>query len=173
MKNAKNLFARIQTLALAAALVLLPLTGAKAEDQKASKDAKAKPTKTAKAVKPYPLDVCLVSDEAFGGDMGEPYVLVENGQEIKLCCKSCLKDFKKDKKALMAKVAEASKKVKPYTAKTCPVSGHEFGGDMGEPLVFVYKSQEIKLCCKDCLTDFNKDKDGILKKVAAAAEKKK
>ena len=166
------LFTLTKTLALAAAIAFLPLSGAQADDKQAEKDTKAKPAKTAKAVKPYPLDVCLVSDEAFGGDMGEPHVLIEDGQEIKLCCKSCLKDFNKDKKALMSKVADANKKVKPYAAKTCVVSDHEFGGDMGEPVVFVYKGQELKLCCKDCLADFNKDKDGVLKKVAAATEKK-
>jgi hypothetical protein len=144
-----------------AALLFLPVSGLKAEDKKA-----------AKVVKPYPLDVCLVSDEAFGGDMGEPYVVVEKGQEIKLCCKSCLKDFNKNKKDLMARVEAANRKVKPYPAKTCAVSGHAYGGDMGEPYVFVYKLQEIKLCCKDCLEEFNQDKDGILKKVIAAAEKK-
>ena len=80
------LFTLTKTLALAAAIAFLPLSGAQADDKQAEKDTKAKPAKTAKAVKPYPLDVCLVSDEAFGGDMGEPHVLVENGQEVKLCC---------------------------------------------------------------------------------------
>lgn len=149
---------------LGLALLLLSVTHAAA--------AEPATVKPAKLVKPYPLDVCLVSGEAFGGDMGEPHVFAEAGQEIKLCCKSCLKDFNKDKQALLAKVAAANKKVKPYKLTTCAVSGHEFGGDMGEPVVFVYKSQEIKLCCKDCIADFNKDKDGVLKKVAAASEKK-
>ncbi len=172
MKKHLSLFAVTQTIALAAAFAFLPLTSAQAADQKAEKAAHGKPAKAAKAVKPYPLDVCLVSDEAFGGDMGEPHVLIEDGQEIKLCCKSCLKDFKKDKKALMAKVADANKKVKAYKLDTCAVSGEKFGGDMGEPVVFVYKGQEMKLCCKECMIDFNKDKDGILKKVVAATEKK-
>lgn len=160
MKRLISFSTTIRLVLLAAALVVLPGAGLLAAE------------KVAKAAKPYPLDVCLASGEAFGGDMGEPYVLVENGQEIKLCCKSCLKDFNKDKVALMAKVAEANKKVKPYKLDTCAVSGEKFGGDMGEPVVFVYKSQEIKLCCKDCVGEFNKDKDGILKKVAAASEKK-
>jgi len=160
MKQLTGFSGTVQFALLAAAMVVLPCAGLQAAD------------KTAKTTRPYPLDVCLTSGEAFGGDMGEPYVLVENGQEIKLCCKSCLKDFNKDKVALMARVAEANKKVKPYQLATCAVSGEKFGGDMGEPVVFVYKSQEIKLCCKDCLGDFNKDKDGILKKVVAASEKK-
>jgi hypothetical protein len=63
--------------------------------------------------KPYPLTTCLVSDEKLGADASmQPYVFVEDGQEIKLCCKSCLKDFKKDKASLMKKLAKAEKKTK-------------------------------------------------------------
>ncbi len=164
MKHFTGVASFKQALVVFVASVLLPIFGGSAADNATGK--------AGTPAKPYPLDVCLVSDEAFGGDMGEPYVLVEGDQEIKLCCKSCLKDFNKDKKALLAKVAEANKKVKAYKLNTCAVSGHEFGGDMGEPVAFVYKGQEIKLCCKDCMKDFNKDKDGILKKVVAASEKK-
>lgn len=63
--------------------------------------------------KPYPLTTCLVSDEKIGADPGmKPYVFVEDGQEIKLCCKSCLKEFKKDKANLLKKLTAAEKKAK-------------------------------------------------------------
>ena len=66
-----------------------------------------------KKPKPYPLDKCLVSDEKIGADPGmKPYTFVENGQEIKLCCKSCLKDFNKDKASYLKKIAAAEKKAK-------------------------------------------------------------
>jgi len=68
--------------------------------------------KKAEKAKPYPLKTCIVSDEKFGGDMGDPYVFTHNGQEIKLCCKSCLKDFKKDPAKYMKKVEAAEKKNK-------------------------------------------------------------
>ncbi len=57
--------------------------------------------------KPYPLKTCVVSDEKLGGDMGEPYVFVHQGQEVKLCCKSCLKDFNKDSAKYLKKIAAA------------------------------------------------------------------
>lgn len=47
------------------------------------------------AVKPYPLDVCLVSGEKLGS-MGDPTSLVHEGQEIKFCCDHCEPKFKKD-----------------------------------------------------------------------------
>ena len=65
------------------------------------------------APKPYPLDKCLVSGEKIGADKDmKPHVFTVDGQEVKLCCKSCLKDFNKDKAKYMAQIAEAGKKSK-------------------------------------------------------------
>lgn len=44
--------------------------------------------------KPYPLATCLVSGEKLG-EMGDPVVFTHEGQEIKLCCKSCKPKFDK------------------------------------------------------------------------------
>ena len=57
------------------------------------------------AVRPYPLDKCVVSGEAF--EHGKPYVFVHNGQEVKLCCKDCLADFNKGADKYMAKINAA------------------------------------------------------------------
>jgi hypothetical protein len=63
----------------------------------------------AKRAKPYLLKTCLVSDEKLDGAMGKPYVFIHEGQEIKLCCKSCLKDFKKEPATYVKKLAAAEK----------------------------------------------------------------
>ncbi len=60
-------------------------------------------TVTAAGVKPYPLDKCPVSDEKLGA-MGTPVVFVHEGQEIKLCCKNCRKDFDKEPAKYLAKL---------------------------------------------------------------------
>lgn len=70
-----------------------------------------KDTKSGKP-KPYPLKTCVVSDEKLGGDMGDPYVFTHQGREIKLCCKSCLKDFNKDAAKFLKKIEAAEKKAK-------------------------------------------------------------
>jgi len=67
-----------------------------------------------------------------------------------------------------AAVGEAN--AKPYPLKTCVVSGEELG-KMGEPLRFIFKGQEIKLCCKGCDKDFQKDPDRYLQKIASATGK--
>ncbi len=58
----------------------------------------------------------------------------------------------------------AKPKVKPYTLETCIVSDEKLG-DMGKPVVFTYKEQEIKICCKGCRKNFDKDPDKYLKKL--------
>ena len=63
-----------------------------------------------------------------------------------------------------AKEEPAKPKVKPYTLDTCIVSGDKLG-EMGKPVVFNYKDQEIKLCCKACRKDFDKAPAKFLKKL--------
>jgi YHS domain-containing protein len=55
----------------------------------------------------------------------------------------------------------------PDLMTTCPVSGDKLG-EMAPPVVFVYQGQEVKLCCKMCKPDFDKDPDKYLKKIRAA-----
>ena len=60
----------------------------------------------------------------------------------------------------------------PYPLKTCIVSGEELGGDMGDPIVFVYTNnganQEIKFCCPMCKPKFLKEPDKYMKIIKAA-----
>lgn len=63
--------------------------------------------------------------------------------------------------------ADKKEAPKPYPLKKCIVSDEKLG-DMGEAFTFTYKGQEIKLCCKDCQKDFNKNPAKYLKKLAAA-----
>ncbi len=67
--------------------------------------------------KPYPLETCLVSDEKFEGSDMKPFELVHEGQTIKLCCKSCLKDFNKDKAGYLKKLNEEVAKKSKAAAK--------------------------------------------------------
>ena len=64
--------------------------------------------------------------------------------------------------------AEDAKTPTPDKLTTCPVSGEKLDGDMGKPLVFTYKDQEVKLCCKSCKKDFDKDPQKYIDKIRAA-----
>lgn len=58
--------------------------------------------------KPYALDVCLVSGEKLG-EMGAPIVIQYEGREIRFCCASCEKPFRKDPAKFLKKLDEAEK----------------------------------------------------------------
>jgi YHS domain-containing protein len=61
-------------------------------------------------VKPYPLNYCLVSGDKIG-EMGEPAMTNYMGQEIKFCCADCVKDFNKNPKKYLKKLAKAEAKM--------------------------------------------------------------
>lgn len=140
------------------------LTGLAAGALSAGADDKHKDHKAEEA-KPYPAAKCLISGEALGS-MGKPHILVAEGQEIKFCCKNCVKDYEMDKAGYAKKLAQAEASAKPYPLKNCLVTDEGF--DHGKPYVLAYEGQQIKLCCKDCLKDFKKEPVKFLEKIAAA-----
>jgi len=59
--------------------------------------------------------------------------------------------------------AASNSKPKPYPLGICVVDGMKLGS-MGDPYVFVYKGQEVKMCCPACKVDFDKDPAKYMKK---------
>jgi YHS domain-containing protein len=95
---------------LLTAILGLSLGATAARADEAKQPAKDKPAQeeTAKA-KPYPMTTCFISGEEFDEDDG-PEVIVYKGQELKFCCKKCLKKFKSDPDKSMKKFEEAKAK---------------------------------------------------------------
>lgn len=94
MTTIKTSLLGIGTLTLA--LLAAPLMASAGEEAPAPK------------VKPYPLKTCLVSGEPLG-EMGDPTVINHEGQEIKFCCKDCVKSFNKEPDKYLKKLAEGVK----------------------------------------------------------------
>ena len=91
---------KILTVAVVSAVFFAaPIVGPAADGKKTDKP------------KPYPLKTCVVSGEEISdkADM-KPYVFTHEGQEIKLCCKDCLKDFQKEPAKYLKKIEDAKKK---------------------------------------------------------------
>jgi YHS domain-containing protein len=65
-------------------------------------------TNSVSSVKPDLLKTCPVSGEKLGGDMGEPYTFVYQGQEVKLCCSMCKAKFEKDPAKYIKKIQAAT-----------------------------------------------------------------
>ncbi|MDH4474853.1 MAG: hypothetical protein QE274_00140 [Verrucomicrobiaceae bacterium] len=57
----------------------------------------------AEKAKPYPLKNCLVSGNDLDS-MGGPITKVYGGQEIKFCCKPCIKKFEANQAKYLAKL---------------------------------------------------------------------
>lgn len=53
--------------------------------------------------RPYPKSTCIVSDNKLGS-MGSPITKVHEGQEVKFCCKPCVKKFEKNPAKYLAKL---------------------------------------------------------------------
>jgi YHS domain-containing protein len=65
-------------------------------------------TNVVAAIKPDLLTTCPVSGDKLGGDMGKPYVMVYQGQEVKFCCPMCKADFDKDPAKYIKKIQAAA-----------------------------------------------------------------
>ena len=55
--------------------------------------------------KPYPLKVCIVTDNELGS-MGKPITKVYGDQEVKFCCKPCVKKFEKEPQKYLKKLGK-------------------------------------------------------------------
>src|SRR5579863_408956 len=88
-------FLRLGLLSLVAAAAALALT--------------ARADGTNNVPTPDKLTTCPVSGDKLDGDMGKPFVFTYKGQEVKLCCHSCKKDFDKNPDKYMAKIRAADK----------------------------------------------------------------
>lgn len=100
-----------------AAAITFPVA-LRAEDKPEKKpEAKAEAKPEAKA-KAYPLKTCIVTGEKLDADPSmTPYAFVHEGQEIKLCCKSCKKKFDKEPATYLKKMNDAVAKEKAPATK--------------------------------------------------------
>lgn len=57
----------------------------------------------AEKTKPYKKDTCIVSDNKLGS-MGTPVTKAYDGQEVKFCCKPCVKKFEKNPAKYLGKL---------------------------------------------------------------------
>jgi hypothetical protein len=134
--------------------------------------------------------MCPIGNEPIDAEGG---TVEYKGQDVAFCCSKCEGKFnawdegKKDAfiaeamaagpgemshdgmKKMDGKKMDGMTKVAswtgPYTLKTCPVSGEELGGDMGDPIIKVIDGREVRLCCKKCVGKFEANKEAYFKKI--------
>lgn len=107
----------------------------------------------------YPLTTCAHSGTALGS-MGDPVVKVYNNREVQFCCESCVPKFEKDVEASLAKLdARIIKDQMPFYPRVdCVVSDEEFDSEAdGGSIDFVHNGRLVRLCCKGCKREFDKN----------------
>ncbi|MBI5802681.1 MAG: efflux RND transporter periplasmic adaptor subunit [Verrucomicrobia bacterium] len=68
-------------------------------------------------VKPYPLDVCIVTGLKLGS-MGDPPSLIHQGQQFKFCCGACTPKFNEEPAKFLQKLSALTKSAAPQTQNT-------------------------------------------------------
>lgn len=115
----------------------------------------------------YPLDTSVVS----GTKLGEkPLSFVYANRLVRVVDEAEKSAFLKDPKKHLGELNKAviAAQGKDYPLKTCPVSGEEFGGEMGKPVDVVMAGRLVRLCCGDCKGDLEKDPARYVAMVDAA-----
>ncbi len=104
----------------------------------------------------YPLKTSVVS----GKDLPEtPYDFVYGNRLVRLADEVERATFAHHAKEYLGNLDKAVIAAQDvhYPLTTCPVSGDEYGGDMGKPVDLVVAGRLIRLCCKGCKPDVEKD----------------
>jgi hypothetical protein len=81
------------------------------------------PAADAPKAKPYPFDTCIVTNEKLDA-MGGAVTIVKDGQEVKFCCKGCVKSFNKDSAKYLKKITDAPAKGDAPPTAPAPTAGH-------------------------------------------------
>jgi YHS domain-containing protein len=118
----------------------------------------------------YPLETCVVSGKTLGGEMGEPINYVYKNRLVRLCCTMCKEAFTKGPTAYLGELDEAVKRQQAddYPLETCPVSGMELGGAMGDPVEVVIANRLVRLCSEGCISKLRADPGKYLGSLDAA-----
>jgi len=117
---------------------------------------------------PYPLMADPLGDPL--ADVDKPVSWDYNGRELLFASRENADAFKADPDKYLGKVDQmVIEQQKPsYPLAVCVVSGEKLGGDMGEPVDYVYSNRLVRFCCKMCESSFNKDPDAYLARINTA-----
>ena len=115
----------------------------------------------------YPLDVCIVSGDKLSKNVHKGFRPVIGNRYFLLCCGGCIGKVKADLPKYLDILDKAviEKNKDSYPLDTCLVTDDKIGGEMGDPIDYVYNGQLVRFCCTMCVRDFEKDPQKYLKKL--------
>jgi YHS domain-containing protein len=105
----------------------------------------------------YPLEACVISGEKLASQ-DTPVDYIFGAQLVRFCCPDCVETFKQNTEGNINKIKAAviEKQSSSYPSENCVVSGNKLGG-MGEPVDYVLGSRLVRLCCKGCINELQKN----------------
>jgi hypothetical protein len=117
----------------------------------------------------YPLETCVVTDEALEGGHMEPADHVIGTRLVRFCCAGCTKGFEASPETFMPKLDEAwmAAQRPSYPLDTCIVSGQP----LEDARELLYGVTLVRLCCKKCERAFQAEPEPFLQKLADARAK--
>lgn len=125
-------------------------------------------TATVRSSDAYPLTIDPLGDSLV--DVEKPVSLDYKGRNLHFVSEANAEAFKTDPDKYLGTIDQVIiEQQKPtYPLSTCVVSDEKLGGDMGEPIDYVYGNRLVRFCCKMCKAEFNKDPDAYLTKINEA-----
>ncbi len=119
---------------------------------------------------PYTLDTCPISGMKLD-TMGEAFVKVYDGREVRFCCDGCPEKFEADMEAGFKKIDAmmVENQLPFYPLTTCVVSGEPFSKHgNGTAIDKIFGNRLVRLCCKECVLKFKADPTAYIAKLDAA-----
>jgi hypothetical protein len=119
----------------------------------------------------YPLKTSIVT----GKDLpAKPIDFVFGNRLIRVGSDKEKAEFRKDSGKFLATLDKAvvAEQGKDYVLKACPSSGEAYGGDMRDAVDLVVAGRLVRLCCKDCTKDVEKEPAKFVAIVDAARKGK-
>lgn len=118
---------------------------------------------------PYTLDVDPVTGDKLP-DVRQQIVIDHEGRELRFGSTASAEQFKTDPGRYLPSVDEriVAQQLPYYPLETCVVSGNKLGGEMGDPINYLYKNRLVRLCCTMCEGAFTKNATAYLDKLDEA-----
>ncbi|MCC7169799.1 MAG: hypothetical protein IT459_05070, partial [Planctomycetes bacterium] len=162
--NRKSCFLSSTTSVAMLLAVLLAPTSVSAQGHDHSTHGSSEtPAKSARVGDVYLLDIDAVDAKPLG-PIGAQIVRLHEGREFRFSSKTNADAFEVAPAKYIAAVDAkmVAQQRGDYPLETCLVSGEKLGGEMGDPIDYIYGNRLVRFCCKGCIGKFGKDSKKFL-----------
>ncbi|MBI5434127.1 MAG: hypothetical protein HZA52_14940 [Planctomycetes bacterium] len=155
------------------AVLLAPTRASAQGHDHATRGSSESPAKSARVGDVYLLDIDAVDAKPLG-PIGAQIVRLHEGREFRFSSKANADAFEAAPAKYIAAVDAkmVAHQRGDYPLETCLVSGEKLGGEMGDPIDYIYGNRLVRFCCQGCIGKFGKDPKKFLAQLDAAVVEK-